>query len=147
MPFKKILVPTDGSENTKAAVRKAMELAKVAGGSVTALYVLDQSGLASLPPTDNSVVNVYNMMKSEAKDAVDFVRDLGAEEGVEVDVVVKDGIPFKAIIEESAGYDVVVMGTLGRTGMSKFVMGSVAERVVRGAACPVMVVRAQEGAA
>ena len=50
MVFKNILVPTDGSEYTKAAVRKAMELAKLAGGKVTALYVLDQTILTFRKP-------------------------------------------------------------------------------------------------
>ncbi len=143
MSFKNILVPTDGSEYTKEAVRRSMELAKLAGGKVTALYVLDQTMLTNMP-MDTAVVNVYNMLEKEGKDAVDYVRGLGAEEGVEVEVSVKEGAPFKVIIEESPKYDVIVMGTLGRTGMSKLLMGSVAERVVRGASCPVMVVKSQE---
>jgi nucleotide-binding universal stress UspA family protein len=48
------------------------------------------------------------------------------------------------ILEESPNYDLIVMGTLGRSGMSKLLMGSVAERVVRAASCPVMVVRSPE---
>ena len=133
MAFNKILVPTDGSEYTKAAVRKAMELAKLSGGKVTALYVLDQTILTNMP-MDTAVMNVYNTLEKEGKEAVDFVRDLGAQESVEVEVV----------IDESANYDIIVMGTLGRTGMSKLLMGSVAERVVRASQCPVLVVRATE---
>ena len=143
MSFENILVPTDGSEYTKAAVRKAMELAKLSGGKITALYVLDQTILTNMP-MDTAVMNVYNTLEKEGKTAVDFVRDLGAEEGVPVELSIKEGTPVKVILDESANYDVIVMGTLGRTGMSKLLMGSVAERVVRASQCPVMVVRAPE---
>ena len=143
MAFNKILVPTDGSEYTKAAVRKAMELAKLSGGKITALYVLDQTILTNMP-MDTAVMNVYNTLEKEGKEAVDFVRDLGAQESVEVEVVIKEGTPVKVILDESANYDIIVMGTLGRTGMSKLLMGSVAERVVRASQGPVLVVRATE---
>ena len=143
MAFNKILVPTDGSEYTKAAVRKAMELAKLSGGKITALYVLDQTILTNMP-MDTAVMNVYNTLEKEGKEAVDFVRDLGAQESVEVEVVIQEGTPVKVILDESANYDIIVMGTLGRTGMSKLLMGSVAERVVRASQCPVLVVRATE---
>lgn len=143
MTFKNILVPTDGSEYTKAAVRKAIELAKLSGGKITALYVLDQTVLTNMP-MDTAVMNVYNTLEKEGKEAVDFVRDLGAQEGIEVTLSIKEGTPVKVILDESPNYDIIVMGTLGRTGMSKLLMGSVAERVVRASSCPVMVVRAPE---
>ncbi len=142
MEFKNILVPTDGSEYTKAAVREAVELAKLSGGKVTALYVLDQSVFTNMP-MDTAVMNVYNTLEKEGKAAVDFVRDLAAENNVEAEVSIKEGTPVKVILDESSNYDIIVMGTLGRTGMSKLLMGSVAERVVRAAQCPVLVVRDQ----
>ncbi len=143
MSFSNILVPTDGSEFTKAAIGKAMELAKLVGGKVTALYVLDQTVLTNMP-MDSAVMNIYNALEKEGKQAVDYVRDLGEREGVEVELLVKEGTPVKVILDESPNFDLIVMGTLGRTGMSKLLMGSVAERVVRASSCPVMVVRAPE---
>lgn len=140
MVFENILVPTDGSEYTKAAVKKAMELANLSGGKVTALYVLDQSVFTNMP-MDTAVMNVYNTLEKEGKQAVEYVRELGAEEGIEVTVSIKEGTPVKVILDESPNFDIIVMGTLGRTGMSKLLMGSVAERVVRAAQCPVLVVR------
>ena len=120
-----------------------MELAKLSGGKITALYVLDQTILPNMPMA-TAVMHVYNTLEKEGKEAVDFVRDLGAQESVEVEVVIKEGTPVKVILDESANYDIIVMGTLGRTGMSKLLMGSVAERVVRASQCPVLVVRATE---
>jgi nucleotide-binding universal stress UspA family protein len=143
MAFSKILVPTDGSELTKSAVRKAMELAEMSNGTVTALYVLDQSVFSNMP-LDSAVMNVYTVMEKEAKQAVDFVRGLGAEMGIPVEEKIVEGSPVRSIIEASSDYDVIIMGSLGRTGMSKLLMGSVAEKVVRGAMCPVMVVKSPE---
>ena len=143
MVFENILVPTDGSEYTKAAVVKAVELAKLTGGKVTALYVLDQSILTNMP-MDTAVMNVYNTLEKEGKEAVDYVRDVAEQANVPVEVSVKEGSPVKMILDESGKYDLIVMGTLGRTGVSKLLMGSVAEKVVRAASCPVLVVRAPE---
>ena len=143
MMFSKILVPTDGSEYTKPAIKKAVELAKLTGGKITALYVLDQTVLTNMP-MDTAVMNVYKTLEKEGQEAVDFVMNLAKEQGVEVEVSVKEGTPVKVILEESSNYDIIVMGTLGRTGMSKLLMGSVAERVVRAADCPVLVVRMPE---
>jgi nucleotide-binding universal stress UspA family protein len=93
---------------------------------------------------DTAVMNVYKTLEKEGQEAVDFVMNLAKEQGVEVEVSVKEGTPVKVILEESSNYDIIVMGTLGRTGMSKLLMGSVAERVVRAADCPVLVVRMPE---
>ena len=143
MTFTKILVPTDGSEFTKAAIKCAVELAKTAGGEITALYVIDQSVFGNVP-VDTSVNAIYDMMEKEGWNATSFVKELGASEGIKVDEIVVSGSPVKAIVEASKDYDVIVMGTLGRTGFAKFMMGSVAEKVVRFSKCPVMVVKSPE---
>lgn len=141
--FDKILVPTDGSEFTKEAIKKAMELAKCTGGKVTALYVIDQTLFMNVP-VDSAIASVYAVLKKEGQEAVDFVHKMGEDIGVPVDVKVIDGAPVKTILEISKDYDLVVLGTLGRTGVSKLLMGSVAEKVVRHSTSPVMVVRSPE---
>jgi len=143
MVFQKILVPTDGSEFTVEAIRTAMELAKCTGGTITALYVIDQTLFMSVP-VDSAISSVYAVLKKEGQDAVDFVRGMGAEMGIEVNEKIMDGSPVKTILEVSADHDIVVMGTLGPTGMSKLLMGSVAEKVVRHSKRPVMVIRSPE---
>jgi nucleotide-binding universal stress UspA family protein len=143
MALNKILIPTDGSDYTKPAIKQAIELAKMSGAEVTALYVLDQTVLTNMP-MDTAVMNVYKTLEKEGQEAVDYVLDLAKENGVTAQVSVKEGTPVKVILDESPNYDMIVMGTLGRTGMSKLLMGSVAERVVRAASCPVLVVRSSE---
>ncbi len=142
MSFKKILVPTDGSELTKDAVRVAIELALLSGGKITAFCVLDSSAYASMA-ADAAAPNIYETLEEEGRHATGYVAEKAGEAGVEVDEKLADGIPAKAIIHEveAGGYDIVVMGSLGRTGVSKFLMGSVAEKVVQNAKCPVLVVK------
>ena len=142
MTFGKILVPTDGSEFTKSAVNTAIELAKISGGSIVAMYVIDQT-LFINAPMDSAISSVYSVLKKEGNDAVEFVRAEGERQGVRVDTLVLDGSPVKTIVESSGEYDLIVMGTLGRTGMSKLLMGSVAEKVVRHSKCPVMIARSE----
>lgn len=143
MAFKKILVPTDGSEFTKAAIAKAMDLAKLSGGTITAVYVVDQSIFRDVP-TDTAVMNVYHTLEKEGKAAVAYVENLGEKQGVKVESKIIEGIPVKIIPEMSGDYDVIVMGTLGRSGVSKLLMGSVTEKVIRSSRSPVMVVRSVE---
>jgi nucleotide-binding universal stress UspA family protein len=140
MSFQKILIPTDGSESIKAAVEKGLELAKMCGGKVTAFYVLDQSVYSNMP-MDAAVINVYETLEKEGKCAMDYIKEKGKELGVEVEEKIMEGIPYSSILKVSGDYDIIVMSTLGRTGMNKVLMGSVAEKVIEGSNCPVMIVR------
>ncbi len=143
MTFDNILVPTDGSEYTKAAINAAVEMAKGLGGKITALYVIDQTVFVNMP-LDSAVMNTYTLLRKEGDTAVEFVKELCDKNGIECEVKIMEGSPVKCIVEASSDYDLVVMGTLGRTGFSKLMMGSVAERVVRYSNCPVLVVRSKE---
>jgi len=142
MGFKKILVPTDGSEFTKHAVDVAIELAQLSEGKVTAIYVLDKTVYTS-SPMDTSLVNVYDALEKEGSLATSYVVERARAAGVEVEEKLIEGTPSKVILQEAeaGGYDLIVMGSLGRTGISKLLMGSVAEKIVQNAKCPVMVAK------
>lgn len=142
--IKKILIATDGSDYTKEAVSYGLWLAKELGAEVTALYVIDQTSFVSFP-MDSSIVSVYSLLENEGKRAVDEVKQEGDAAGVKVTPMVLEGSPTRKIVETAAGFDLVVLGTLGRSALSKLFMGSVAERVTRFAPCPVLVVRAKKG--
>jgi len=141
--IKKILIATDGSEYTKEAVSQGLHLAKILGAEVTALYVIDQTSFVSFP-IDSSIVSVYSLLENEGKRAVEEVRKEGEQLGVKVTTVVAEGSPTRKIVEMAADMDLVVLGTLGRSALSKLFMGSVAERVTRYAPCPVLVVRSKK---
>lgn len=138
--IKRILIATDGSEYTKEAVSTGLRLAKILGADVTALYVIDQTSFVSFP-IDSSIVSVYSLLENEGKRAVDEVTKEGEQQGIKVTPVVVEGSPTRKIVEMAADFDLVVIGTLGRSALSKLFMGSVAERVTRYAPCPVLVVR------
>jgi nucleotide-binding universal stress UspA family protein len=141
--MKKVLIATDGSEYTKEAVARGLHLAKILGAEVTALYVIDQTSFVSFP-MDSSIVSVYSLLENEGKKAVEDVVKEGELSGVKVTPMVVEGSPTRKIVEIAADYDLVVIGTLGRSALSKLFMGSVAERVTRYAPCPVLVVRSKK---
>lgn len=140
--IKKVLIATDGSDYTKEAVSTGLQLAKVLGAQVTALYVIDQTSFVSFP-IDSSIVSVYSLLENEGKRAVEEVKKEGDALGINVTPVVVEGSPTRKIIELAADFDLIVIGTLGRSALSKLFMGSVAERVTRYAPCPVLVVRSK----
>ena len=141
--IKKILIATDGSEYTKEAVSQGLHLAKVLGAEVTALYVIDQTSFVSFP-IDSSIVSVYSLLENEGKRAVEEVKNDGEQLGVKVTTIVAEGSPTRKIVEMATNMDLVVIGTQGRSALSKLFMGSVAERVTRYAPCPVLVVRSKK---
>ncbi len=141
--MKKILIATDGSEYTKEAVTTGLKLAKVLDAEVTALYVIDQTSFVTFP-VDSSIVSVYPQLENEGKRAVEEVQKEGEAMGVKVTPVVAEGSPTRKIVEMAADFDLVVMGTLGRSALGKLFIGSVAERVTRYAPCPVLVVRSRK---
>jgi nucleotide-binding universal stress UspA family protein len=104
--------------------------------------VIDQTSFVSFP-IDSSIVSVYSLLENEGKRAVEDVKKEGEQMGLKVNTVVAEGSPTRKIVEMAADMDLVVMGTLGRSAISKLFMGSVAERVTRYAPCPVLVVRSK----
>lgn len=140
--FKKIFIATDGSEQNRRAVEYGIELAKISGGKIIVGYVVDTAAFASIP-MDAGWEMMYELMETEANDAVQKVELLAKQAGVEVETVVLEGHPSHEIIEfaQKNGIDVIVMGTLGKGGLDRFLLGSVAEKVTRNSTVPVLVVK------
>ncbi|OPY31109.1 MAG: Universal stress protein [Methanomassiliicoccales archaeon PtaU1.Bin124] len=138
--YHKILIPTDGSEYTKAATLHGLQLAKMTGAEVTALFVIDDAPYLNVA-WGLSFPDLSRVLEDEAKKAMVFVKTEGERLGVKVITSIKRGPPASTIIDDSANFDLIVMGTLGRSGVSHLLLGSVAEKVVRFAKCPVLVVR------
>ncbi len=140
--FKKIFIATDGSEQNRRAIEYGIELAKIAGGKIFVGYVVDTAAFASIP-MDAGWEMMYELMETEANDAVQKVDVLAKQAGVEAETVVLEGHPSNEIIEfaQKNGIDVIVMGTLGKSGLDRFLLGSVAEKVTRNSTVPVLVVK------
>lgn len=139
--FEKILVATDGSEHGERAARTGIELAKLSGGTVTAIYVADTSRTSHLPD-DMLLFSIRELLFKEGKEAVDFVDKMAKEAGIDFEGMVLEGNPGEEIIAHArkTGMNIIVMGTVGRTGLDRFLLGSVAEKVVRNSRIPVLTV-------
>ena len=136
--YRKILIPTDGSDNTSGAIGYAIDLARQTGAEVTALSVKDITNYATIPGEPDVESPLYQVCEA----AVRGVVEAAAAQGVRAEGMVVSGIPKRDIVEVSKEHDLVVMGTVGRTGVPHLLLGSVADQVIRRATCPVIVVRA-----
>jgi nucleotide-binding universal stress UspA family protein len=137
--YGRILIPTDGSDYSKEATDHGLALAKMTGAEVTALFVIDDG--SSMTLNLPKVPNLAQTLEDEGSKAVAYIKGEGEKRGVKVKTRIERGSAAPVIINGTRDYDLVVMGTHGRTGVSKLVMGSVAEKVIRLAECPVLVVK------
>lgn len=143
--FKHILVPVDGSDTSLLAVSKAAGLAKAFGSAVTALYVVDPYPFTGVGADfAYGQAQYINAAKAEANAALEAVRKAMGEAGVPVTTVVGEGhAVHEGIVRALDGTDIdlVVMGSHGRRGLEKLMLGSVAQKVLGVVRVPVMVVR------
>jgi nucleotide-binding universal stress UspA family protein len=148
--YDNILVPTDGSETAQAAVDQAVDLAEKYGATVHALYVFDVDatnlalGTEQVERIRRGKLDEMPEVKAKAEEATGYVADAATERGVPVEEHVTAGSPARAIRKfvEDNDIDLVVMGSHGRSGLSRVVLGSVAEKVLRRTRLPVLVVDA-----
>ena len=140
--YDRILVPTDGSADGRHAVEHALALAAVHDAAVRALYVVDTASYAGTG-MEASWAGIDDMLRSEAEEAVAEVESLAAAHETSVETAIVEGSPGKAIVAQAteADCDLIVMGTHGRGGIDRLLLGSVAERVVRRSPVPVLTVR------
>lgn len=142
--FKRIMVATDGSESVKKAVDNAVEIAREFKAKLYAVHVISLGYLYESLPTDEELEQAFQeKTMTEGKQATAYVENAGRTANVEVESVILRGIPAEEIIyfADKNDIDLIVMGTHGRTGMKRFLLGSVAEKVVRHATKSVLVVR------
>ncbi len=162
--YKKILIATDGSEYVKKAVTHAIELAKLSDAELHAVYVMDikaSRGPKPYPYTDISAGGMKRILRKEGLStnlstegqkmilrregdvAIRCIEDLAKKEGLDVVKWIMQGHPAEQILKlaEEQSVDLIVMGTLGRSGIEKFLLGSVADKVIRNSRIPVLTVR------
>lgn len=146
MAFREILVPVDFSETSLHALRLAVDLARESGGRVTLLHVgvvpyVDVGPFgASIP---NVIVAAHEQLAAEQREALERLARDEVPEAVPVRFQVREGFPPSEILAEAeaGGHDLICIGTHGRTGIERVILGSVAERVIRGAHTAVLVTR------
>lgn len=143
--FRNILCPVDFSETSLDAVELALRLLEPGGDGLTLLHVLDLPLNYSVYPEASAFVSELDMKSTSHLDAIitaPTTKAAAAKATIKKSTRIGNpGRQILAMLESEPRYDLVVMGTHGRTGLRRVVLGSVAEKVVRNASCPVIVVR------
>jgi nucleotide-binding universal stress UspA family protein len=144
MNIQHILAPTDFSEPSAQGLRSALELAEAFSAKLLLLHVVEPPPypVEGIVPSRLGATLLDDLERQAANDLAQMLPE-AQRSRVEVTRSVVVGIPYRKIVEvaEAEKSDLIVMTTHGRTGLSHLVMGSVAEKVVRTAPCPVLTIR------
>lgn len=146
--YERILVPTDGSDVAEAAVDQAIDLAEKYDAEIHALYIADTDSIAYSLGTEQvdrirqGNFNEMTELRQEAEAATGYVTEQAAEHGLEVIEHHEGGRPHAKIADyvEENDIDLIVMGSHGRAGVRRALLGSVTERTLRSTHAPVLVV-------
>ncbi len=143
--FKHLLVPIDGSPTSQLAVDKAIGLARAFSSAVSVLFVIDPYPFAGVGADfAYGQAQYMSAARAEANEALAAARKAFEVAGVQVNAsLVEAHMVWRGIVEaaDAGGADLIVMGSHGRSGIEKMVLGSVAQRVLSHARQPVLVVR------
>lgn len=139
---RRILIPTDGSDYSVHAAEYGVSVAKLLGAEITVVYVIDTVVLDQVSKlTEREVVE--RELKGDGERYLRYIVGVAENEGVKASSMLAKGRPFEQIVHLAKGLkmDLIVMGTYGHRGAERILIGSVAERVIEYASCPVLVVR------
>jgi nucleotide-binding universal stress UspA family protein len=147
--FNRILVATDFSPASTPAVAEAVKLAREAGAELLLVHVYEPPGAATFGgyiPSANLYDEIENALRTGAEKGLEPLAEDARRQGVKATARVLRGVSDSAIIEAAAAErsDLIVLGTHGRSGLSRFLLGSVAQRVIATAPCPVMTIHPPE---
>ncbi|MGM0604863.1 MAG: universal stress protein [Halobacteriota archaeon] len=140
-----ILVPIDESERSKEALEFALQ--EYPNANITALHVIDPSEFHVGSGIEGSLIRDYDQVRenyeNRAANLLEDARDTASAQGIEIETDRVDGRVTRSIVEYASehGMDQIIIGSHGRTGASRILLGSVAENVVRRSPVPVTVVR------
>ena len=145
--YETILFPTDGSDPSFRALDHALDLADAYGATLHALYVVDTTyPYADFDGGSIDPEPLFRALREEGERTLDEVEERADDAGIPlVSATRESGYVHRAILEyaDENDVDVIVMGTHGRRGLDRWILGSVTERVVRTADVPVLTVRSE----
>ncbi len=142
--FRRLLVPTDGSDASVAAARLAFRVAGAFGATVDLLFVIDMLLCEELRRFDQrELEDVRRELLDHGERYVSVLREEAERLDLVAETEIRRGDPFEEIVARArdTGADLIVMGHVGRRARARVLLGSVAERVLEFAPCPVMVVK------
>lgn len=139
--YEDILLPFDGSDGARAVLHHASEIARSVSATLHVLYVAD-TARDSVTTVDGQVIDT---LVQQGEDIVESATNTLDETGVDYETDVVQGNPAPSIVEyaEQYGHDLIVIPTHGRTGISRYLIGSVTEKVIRLSSVPVLTARMQ----
>ncbi|MFP8952638.1 universal stress protein [Natrialbaceae archaeon A-arb3/5] len=139
--YQDLLLATDGGEGARRATDHAIELAARLDATLHVLSVSEEG-----PHSTERQDELRHDPESEAATAVEEAERAAAADGVSVTTTIRHGVPQEEIVEMATanGMDMIVMGTVGRSGLDALIVGSVAEEVVKNAPVPVVTVRSED---
>jgi nucleotide-binding universal stress UspA family protein len=140
--FEKIIVATDGSKTSLKAAISGIGIAELSSSKVIAIYVADVTRLAYLSSCGEFSDAIRKCLQKEGEKAIKDVREIAKIEGVSCEEVKVEGDPGTELVRISQEYGVglLVIGSVGRSGLKSSLLGSVAEKVVRYSKVPVLIV-------
>lgn len=146
--YQRILVPLDGSATSSRALGEAVRLAKVTGGRLRLVHVIDELSFALAADAYSGCAGDWmSELRVDAAKLLEDARVIAAENGVGADTVLCDS--FKGAVQDqvideaiSSQADLIVLGTHGRRGLGRWLMGSSAEHILRMSPVPVLLIRA-----
>lgn len=140
--FQKIVVAVDGSEISQKAFEVALSEAKMWNAALHLIYVVETSRFSSLP-MDNTMEVIYSLLEKEGQEIFETSTARAAAEGISLVTHLKDGHAGTEIIAlaEELQADLIVIGSRGKSGIDRLLLGSVSTHVVQDSKCTTMVVR------
>jgi len=143
-PFRKILIPIDGSRYSMQAAEYGIKMAKIYGWEVLAFYVIDETTVESLAHlSEKDPPDIRRDLRRDGENCLHDLAELASREGVKLETLIQEGTPHQAIVNvaKQEGIDLIVIGKVGQRGPRRILIGSVTERVIEATPCPVLVVR------
>ena len=150
--YERILVPVDGSATSAAGLTEAIKLAKLTGAQMRLLHVVDDMPLAMTAQGYGVMTaDLLTLLREAGQQVLQAARERVAATGIAVDTVIFDSLAGRVadrVAEQATAWkaDLIVLGTHGRRGVGRMLLGSDAEQVLRTSPVPVLLVRAPEPA-
>lgn len=140
--FQKIVVAVDGSEISQKAFEVALSEAKMWNAALHLVYVVETSRFSSLP-MDNTMEVIYSLLEKEGRDIFEKSTARAATEGISIVTHLKDGHAGTEILAlaKELGADLIIVGSRGKSGIDRLLLGSVSAHIVQNSTCTTMVVR------
>ena len=138
--FKKILCPVDFSDTSMNADNNAINFSMEIKAEITFIHIIDIQAMQNIGDLSGGGINDINLLIEEEKPVLSKLKDECDKKGIKVKTVLTHGEPVSVILEtiKEDGHDLIIMGTHGKTGLTRLVLGSIAENVVRKSDIPVL---------